>query len=46
VDLLFDGRVQPLLQQLIDDAGLEAAQLRELRRWVEDKLRDAEDAEP
>jgi predicted transcriptional regulator len=44
VDRLFDGRVQPLLQQLVGDPSLGAEQLAELRAWVDARLRDAEDA--
>ena len=42
IDRLFDGRVHPLLQQLIDDPKLTPADLKELRDWVEAKLRDSE----
>jgi predicted transcriptional regulator len=42
VDRLFDGRVQPLLHQLIDDEKLAGADLQELRDWVDARLRDAE----
>jgi predicted transcriptional regulator len=41
---LFNGRVQPLLQQLIDDADLSPEALAALRDWVDEKLRD-KDAE-
>lgn len=43
VDRLFDGRVQPLLHQLIDEGDFEPAELELLRCWVDEKLRDAED---
>ncbi len=43
VDRLFDGRVQPLLHQLIDEGDLAPAELEQLRQWVDDRLRDAED---
>ncbi len=46
VDRLFDGRVQPLLQQLIDDGDLDPTQLQELRGWVDERLRDAGEDEP
>ncbi len=40
VNRLFDGRVQPLLHQLIDESGLEPDELEQLRKWVDAKLRD------
>lgn len=43
VDRLFNGRVEPLLQQLIDEADMDPHQLQALRDWVDDKLRDAEE---
>lgn len=43
VDRLFDGNVQPLLLQLIDEGELGAAELKRLRKWVDARLRDAED---
>ena len=43
VDRLFNGRVEPLLQQLIDEADMDPNQLQALRDWVDDKLRDVEE---
>lgn len=43
VDRLFDGRVQPLLHQLIDEGDFAPEELEQLRRWVDERLRDAED---
>lgn len=43
VDRLFNGRVEPLLQQLIDEADMDPHQLQALRDWVDDKLRDVEE---
>ena len=43
VERMFDGRVQPLLLQLIDQGDLDAADLQQLRKWVNERLRDAED---
>ena len=43
VDRIFGGRTQPLLHQLIDDARLDADELAELRDWVDQRLRDAEE---
>ncbi len=43
VDRLFQGRVQPLLQQMIDQADLTPDELHELRAWVDAKLQDAEE---
>lgn len=40
VDRLFGGRVQPLLQMLVEDERLDAAELKQLREWVESRLRD------
>ena len=40
---LFGGPVQPLLHQLIDDAKLDAEQLQDLRDWVDQRLRDADE---
>lgn len=42
VDRLFGGRVQPLLQMLVEDERLDAEELKELRKWVESRLRDRE----
>ena len=44
VNRLFDGRVQPLLQQLIDESHLDPSDLRKLRRWVNARLRDVENS--
>jgi BlaI family penicillinase repressor len=41
VDRLFNGRVQPLLHQLIEQADLSPSELTALRSWVDAKLRDA-----
>ncbi len=43
VDRLFNGRVEPLLQQLIDEADMDPHQLQALRDWVDNKLRDVEE---
>ena len=40
VDRLFGGRVQPLLQMLVEDERLDAAELKQLREWVESRLRN------
>jgi hypothetical protein len=40
-DRLFGGRVEPMLLQLIGESRLKPAELRELRDWVDAKLRDA-----
>lgn len=40
---LFDGHVQPLLLQLIDQADLKPDELKSLRKWVDARLRDAEE---
>ena len=40
VERLFGGEVQPLLHQLIQESDLDASELRELRKWVNAKLRD------
>ena len=40
IDRLFDGRTQPLLHQLIDEGRLAPRELKELRDWVDAKLRD------
>ena len=45
VERLFNGRVRPLLQQLIDEADLEPQELEELRDWVDAKLHDVEEDE-
>jgi len=46
VDRLFNGRVQPLLQQLIDEGDLSPEELASLRAWVEAKLRDSTERSP
>jgi BlaI family transcriptional regulator, penicillinase repressor len=43
LDRLFNGRAQPLLQQLIDESDLSADELASLRAWVDAKLRDAKE---
>lgn len=40
VDRFFDGRLSPLLHQLIGEENLDPAELKELRAWVDAKLRD------
>lgn len=40
---LFGGRIEPLLLQLIDEARLKPAELRELRDWVDAQLRDVQE---
>src|SRR5262245_3685375 len=40
VERLFDGRVQPLLQQLVNDEKLGDEDLRRLREWVDARLQD------
>ena len=40
-DRLFGGPVRPLLHHLLDDAELDEAELRELRAWVDQRLRDS-----
>jgi BlaI family transcriptional regulator, penicillinase repressor len=37
---MFSGRVQPLLQQLIDEADLNPSDLEQLRAWIDAKLSD------
>jgi predicted transcriptional regulator len=48
IDRMFNGRVQPLIHQLIDESELTAEELASLRQWVDAKLRDAKphDAQP
>jgi predicted transcriptional regulator len=41
LERVFNGRAQPLLQQLIDESDLSPAELASLRAWVDTKLRDA-----
>ena len=43
-DRLFGGEVQPLLLRLIGQARLKPAELRELRDWVDAKLRDGKES--
>jgi predicted transcriptional regulator len=38
VERLFDGRVQPLLHRLVGEESLSAAELEELKRWIESRL--------
>ena len=40
VNRLFDGRVSPLLHQLLDEGDLDPAELKTLRDWVDARLRD------
>ena len=41
---VFGGQLQPMIHQLIDDANLTQDELKQLRDWVDDKLRgDATD---
>lgn len=42
-DRLFGGEIQPLLLQLIGQARLKPAELRELRDWVDARLRDGKE---
>jgi BlaI family penicillinase repressor len=42
-DRLFGGQMQPLLLRLIGQARLKPAELRELRDWVDARLRDAKE---
>jgi BlaI family transcriptional regulator, penicillinase repressor len=41
VNRLFAGRVQPLLQRLIEDEALSSGELKELKEWIETRLDDA-----
>lgn len=41
-DRLFEGRVEPLLLQLIGQARLKPDELSELRAWVDAQLRDSQ----
>jgi predicted transcriptional regulator len=38
VERLFDGRVQPLLHRLVGEESLSAAELEDLKRWIESRL--------
>lgn len=38
---VFGGEVKPLIHQMIDDAGLSTAELADLRKWVDEKLKDS-----
>jgi predicted transcriptional regulator len=40
VERLFDGRVEPLLHHLVEDESLGAAELEDLKRWIETRLDD------
>lgn len=44
-DRLFGGRVEPMLLQLIGESRLKPAELRELRDWVDAKLRDVNEGD-
>ncbi len=46
VDRLFGGRVQPLLQMLVEDERLDAKELKQLREWVETRLKDQQPGKP
>jgi BlaI family transcriptional regulator, penicillinase repressor len=45
-DRFFDGRVEPLLLQMIGQARMKPEELEELRSWVDGQLRDQEGTTP
>lgn len=42
VERLFDGRVQPLLVHLVEDATMSRDELKRLKSWIDEKLDDEE----
>jgi BlaI family transcriptional regulator, penicillinase repressor len=44
VDRLFDGRVQPLVERLMEHESMSSAELEDLKRWIELRLDDTREA--